>query len=73
MFVGLVYCQKDLVRTVTKSVPCFDPEKANNGDTVFVKYVGTLAADGKEFDSNLKGEPISFELGEGKVSNSNLP
>jgi len=48
-------------------VPCFEPEKALNGDTVFVKYRGTLAADGKEFDSNLKGEPITFELGEGKV------
>jgi len=62
-----VYSQNGLVRTVTNSVPCFEPEKALNGDTVFVKYRGTLAADGKEFDSNLKGEPITFELGEGKV------
>ena len=34
---------------------------------MFVKYVGTLAADGKEFDSNLNGEAISFELGQKRV------
>jgi FKBP-type peptidyl-prolyl cis-trans isomerase len=34
---------------------------------VFVHYSGTLKADGKEFDSNLTGEPITFDLGENKV------
>ena len=34
---------------------------------VFVHYTGTLKSDGKEFDSNLLGEPITFELGENKV------
>ena len=34
---------------------------------MFVKYVGTLASDGKEFDSNLNGEAISFELGQKRV------
>jgi FKBP-type peptidyl-prolyl cis-trans isomerase len=34
---------------------------------VFVSYRGTLKADGKEFDSNLKGDPITFELGQKRV------
>ncbi len=31
---------------------------------VSVSYRGTLKDDGKEFDSNLKGDPITFELGQ---------
>jgi peptidylprolyl isomerase len=38
------------------------------GDTVYVHYTGRLQSTGKEFDSSLKrGEPISFQLGAGRV------
>ena len=39
-------------------------EQSRNGDTVLVTYKGFLA-DGKVFDSNEDGEPISFSLGAG--------
>jgi hypothetical protein len=42
-------------------------EEANTGDTVTVHYIGTLQ-NGQEFDnSNKRGEPFTFTLGEGKV------
>ena len=41
-------------------------EQSKNGDTVLVTYKGFLA-DGKVFDSNEAGEPISFPLGAGQV------
>lgn len=42
-------------------------DKAANGDTVIVRYVGVRSKDGKEFDSNYDGEPFSVELGSGSV------
>jgi FKBP-type peptidyl-prolyl cis-trans isomerase len=40
---------------------------AENGDNVYVNYVGTLE-DGTEFDNSYKrGEPIDFILGTGRV------
>jgi peptidylprolyl isomerase len=41
--------------------------EAKTGDTVSVHYVGTLP-NGQEFDnSNKRGEPLEFTLGEGRV------
>lgn len=37
-----------------------------NGDTVRVHYIGTLA-DGTEFDSSVGREPITFTVGQGQV------
>jgi len=42
-------------------------DKAANGDTVLVRYVGVRSKDGKQFDSNYDGDPFSVELGAGKV------
>jgi FKBP-type peptidyl-prolyl cis-trans isomerase len=42
--------------------------EAKSGETVSVHYVGTLQADGKEFDSSRKrGQPFTFPLGAGRV------
>jgi FKBP-type peptidyl-prolyl cis-trans isomerase len=41
--------------------------EAKSGDTVVVHYIGTLQ-NGTEFDnSNKRGEPFSFTIGEGRV------
>ncbi len=42
--------------------------QAEAGDTVAVHYIGTLHADGTEFDnSHKRGDPIKFPLGQGRV------
>src|SRR3989344_4456252 len=39
-----------------------------NGDTVSINYIGSLAADGKQFDSSYDRKmPISFTAGSGQV------
>ncbi|KIZ03037.1 peptidyl-prolyl cis-trans isomerase, FKBP-type [Monoraphidium neglectum] len=46
---------------------CDEARKAKPGDTVSVHYAGRLV-DGTEFDNSFKrGEPITFELGQGRV------
>lgn len=43
-------------------------DKAANGDTVVVRYVGVRSKDGKEFDNNYDAaQPFSVPLGEGRV------
>ena len=40
---------------------------AKNGDRIGMRYIGKLQKDGKVFDSNKKGKPFSFKLGQGEV------
>lgn len=61
---ALAYAQ-NLDITVTKPVEC--TRKTKNGDTVSMKYRGTLT-DGTQFDSNFdSGRPFEFKIGAGQV------
>jgi FKBP-type peptidyl-prolyl cis-trans isomerase FkpA len=45
-----------------------DGRQAKKGDSVSVNYLGTLASNGKKFDSSYdRNEPITFKLGSGQV------
>lgn len=45
-----------------------DGTEAKKGNTVSVNYLGTLAANGKKFDSSYdRNEPFTFKLGSGQV------
>lgn len=45
-----------------------DGAVAQKGDTVSVNYLGTLASNGKKFDSSYdRNEPFTFKLGSGQV------
>lgn len=54
------------VTTTTGGGPA-DPDRTPaDGDTVGVFYTGTLD-DGEQFDSNVGGQPLTFEVGAGRV------
>ena len=56
---------KELVKTDLKAG---EGDEAKTGDKVKVHYKGTFAQSGKKFDSSYDtGEPVEFELAEGKV------
>jgi FKBP-type peptidyl-prolyl cis-trans isomerase len=55
------------VQTETISMPKTQGRGAKEGDTVRVHYTGTLAANGKKFDSSIGKQPLEFVLGRGKV------
>jgi hypothetical protein len=58
-------CAQNLDIAVTKPAEC--TRKTQNGDTVSMKYKGTLT-DGTQFDSNFdSGRPFDFKLGAGQV------
>ncbi|KAI8802870.1 hypothetical protein BJ742DRAFT_831741 [Cladochytrium replicatum] len=61
----------DNVRTLPSGLVVEDVEtgngpKAKKGSTVAVRYIGKLS-NGKVFDSNVKGQPLSFTVGKGEV------
>jgi len=57
----------DLKRLIIDDVIIGGGQEAKVGDTVTVHYVGRLQ-NGQEFDnSNKRGEPFTFTLGDGKV------
>jgi hypothetical protein len=56
---------------IKESLAC--DKKAQAGDTVAVHYTGKLQSTGKVFDSSLeRGQPITFELGSGRVIQGSL-
>jgi len=55
-------------KEIIKEADSSNWKKPKDGDEVFVHYVGTLEADGSEFDSSRsRGQEFSFVLGEGRV------
>ncbi|KAI8801947.1 hypothetical protein BJ742DRAFT_835059 [Cladochytrium replicatum] len=61
----------DNLRTLPSGLVIEDVEtgngpKAKKGSTVAVRYIGKLS-NGKVFDSNVKGQPLSFTVGKGEV------
>ena len=72
LFLGLNLvsnAQKEITTESGLKITITEPgkgEKPKKGDKVYVNYVGTLAANGKEFD-NSDGYPIDFILGKGEV------
>lgn len=57
----------EVAKLVVDDVVIGSGEGAQTGDVVTVHYVGTLQ-NGQQFDnSNLRGEPFSFTLGENRV------
>jgi len=72
-FVGMLLLVSCQAQEVSKKVKkdgeyCFPAVNgAKFNDTVTVHYTGKLASNGKQFDSSIGGEPISFELGKGLV------
>jgi FKBP-type peptidyl-prolyl cis-trans isomerase len=66
--------KKKEVKTVTtdsglkyQDLKVGDGAEATKGKTVVVDYTGTLASNGKEFDTSKGKEPFTFPLGAGKV------
>lgn len=57
----------NLMKLVIDDIVLGGGDAASEGDTVTVHYIGTLP-DGTEFDnSNKRGEPFEFTIGEGRV------
>lgn len=57
-----------VIKEVLKEAPDGCWKKPKKGDEVTVHYVGTLAADGSEFDSSrARDKPLVFTLGQGAV------
>ena len=54
------------IEFVSKPDSC--DKQAANGNLLTMHYTGTLAADGKKFDSSLdRNEPFKFQIGVGQV------
>jgi len=57
----------NLMKLVIDDIVIGTGDATKEGDTVLVHYIGTLP-DGTEFDnSNKRGEPFEFTIGEGRV------
>lgn len=56
-----------LRKETLQRVTCSNYDKAAPGDKVTVSYTGSLASNGKVFDSTEGKDPITFELGAGLV------